>query len=150
MKKLMMTLIAVVIAIAANAQYNTNYYNQYGSSIGSSSTRSNYGGGYTTNYYNQYGGSTGSSTTRSNYGGGYTTNYYNQYGRTNTVEVPVALPHALTMEVVQQPTTMTSTVAVLARQLPVKTIVVEQLRPITTLTETASGQVTVRVTIGNR
>ena len=69
---------------------------------------------------------------------------------TNTVEVPVALPHALTMEVVQQPTTMTSTVAVLARQLPVKTIVVEQLRPITTLTETASGQVTVRVTIGNR
>ena len=36
MKKLMMTLMAVLFAIAANAQYNTNYYNQYGGSIGSS------------------------------------------------------------------------------------------------------------------
>ena len=68
MKKVMMTLMAVVFAIAANAQYTSNYYNQYGSSIGSATTRSNYGGGYTTNYYNQYGASTGSSTTRSNYG----------------------------------------------------------------------------------
>lgn len=32
MKKVMMTLMAVVFAIAANAQYNTNYYDQYGKS----------------------------------------------------------------------------------------------------------------------
>jgi len=30
MKKVMMTLMAVVFAITANAQYNTSYYNQYG------------------------------------------------------------------------------------------------------------------------
>ena len=80
MKKLTMTLMAVVFAIAANAQYNTNYYNQYGGSMGSATTRSNYGGGTTTNYYDQYGGSIGSSTTRSNYGGGTTTTYYDAYG----------------------------------------------------------------------
>ena len=39
MKKVMMTLMAVVFTITANAQYNTNYYNQYGGSIGSSSSR---------------------------------------------------------------------------------------------------------------
>ena len=61
MKKLMMTLMAVVFAIAANAQYNTNCYNQYGSSIGLSTTRSNYGGGTTTTYYDAYGNSLGSS-----------------------------------------------------------------------------------------
>ena len=79
MKKLTMTLMAVVFAITANAQYNTNYYDQYGGNIGSSTTRSNYGGGYTTNYYDQYGGSTGSATTRSNYGGGTTTKVWWQY-----------------------------------------------------------------------
>ena len=80
MKKVIMTLMAVVFAIAANAQYNTNYYDQYGGSTGSATTRSNYGGGTTTNYYDQYGGSIGSSTTRQNYGGGTTTTYYDQYG----------------------------------------------------------------------
>ena len=80
MKKLTMTLMAVVFAIAANAQYTTNYYDQYGGSTGSATTRSNYGGGTTTNYYDQYGGSTGSATTRSNYGGGTTTSYYDAYG----------------------------------------------------------------------
>ena len=62
MKKLMMTLMAVVFAIAANAQYTTNYYNQYGGSIGSSTTHSNYGGGTTTTYYDAYGNSIGSSS----------------------------------------------------------------------------------------
>ena len=33
MKKVMMTLMAVVFAITANAQYNTNYYNQYGGKV---------------------------------------------------------------------------------------------------------------------
>ena len=55
MKKVMMTLMAVVFAIAANAQYNTNYYDQYGGSIGSSTTRKNYSGGTTTTYYDAYG-----------------------------------------------------------------------------------------------
>ena len=39
MKKVMMTLMAVVFAIAANAQYNTNYYDQYGGYLGSSTNR---------------------------------------------------------------------------------------------------------------
>ena len=64
MKKVMMTLMAVVFAIAANAQYSTNYYNRYGGSIGSSTTRSNYNGGTTTDYYDKYGGYLGSSTNR--------------------------------------------------------------------------------------
>lgn len=80
MKKLVMTLMAVVFTITANVQYTTNYYNQYGGNIGSSTTRSNYDGGTTTNYYDQYGGSIGSSTTRNNYGGGTTTTYYDAYG----------------------------------------------------------------------
>jgi hypothetical protein len=62
MKKVMMTLMAVVFTIAANAQYTTNYYNQYGSSIGSSTTHSNYGGGTTTTYYDAYGNTIGSSS----------------------------------------------------------------------------------------
>jgi len=64
MKKVMMTLMAVVFAINANAQYNTNYYDQYGSSIGSARTRSDYGGGSTTTYYDQYGNNIGSSRKR--------------------------------------------------------------------------------------
>ena len=64
MKKVMMTLVAVLFAIAANAQYNTNYYNQYGGSIGSSTTRQNYGGGTTTTYYDQYGNCLGTSSSR--------------------------------------------------------------------------------------
>jgi len=39
MKKVMMTLMAVVFAIAASAQYNTNYYNHYGGYLGSSTNR---------------------------------------------------------------------------------------------------------------
>ena len=80
MKKVMMTLMAVVFAIAANAQYNTNYYDRYGGSTGSATTRSNYGGGTTTNYYDQFGSNIGSSTTKENFGGGTTTTYYDQYG----------------------------------------------------------------------
>ena len=34
MKKVMMTLMAVVFDITANAQHTTNYYNQYGNSLG--------------------------------------------------------------------------------------------------------------------
>lgn len=64
MKKVILTLMAVLFAITANAQYNTNYYNQYGGSIGSFTTRSNYSGGTTTTYYDQYGGYLGSSTNR--------------------------------------------------------------------------------------
>ena len=52
MKKVMMTLMAVVFAIAANAQYN----------VGTSSTTTDYFGNQTTTHRNQYGQTTGTST----------------------------------------------------------------------------------------
>ena len=58
MKKLMMTLMAVVFAIAANAQYN----------VGTSSTTTDYFGNQTTTHRNQYG-HTGTSTSSTDYFG---------------------------------------------------------------------------------
>ena len=59
MKKLMMTLMAVVFAIAANAQYN----------VGTSSTTTDYFGNQTTTHRNQYGQTTGTSTSSTDYFG---------------------------------------------------------------------------------
>ena len=59
MKKLIMTLMAVVFAIAANAQYN----------VGTSSTTTDYFGNQTTTHRNQYGQTTGTSTSSTDYFG---------------------------------------------------------------------------------
>ena len=59
MKKLMMTLMAVVFAITANAQYN----------VGTSSTTTDYFGNQTTTHRNQYGQTTGTSTSSTDYFG---------------------------------------------------------------------------------
>ena len=59
MKKLMMTLMAVVFTIAANAQYN----------VGTSSTTTDYFGNQTTTHRNQYGQTTGTSTSSTDYFG---------------------------------------------------------------------------------
>ncbi len=72
MKKLMMTLMAVLFAIAANAQYN----------VGTSSTTTDYFGNQTTTHRNQYGQTTGTSTSSTDYFGNTTTTHRDSYGNT--------------------------------------------------------------------
>lgn len=72
MKKLMMTLMAVMIAITANAQYN----------VGTSSTTTDYFGNQTTTHRDRYGNTTGTSSPSTDYFGNITTTYRNQYGQT--------------------------------------------------------------------
>ena len=72
MKKLLMTLMAVVFAIAANAQYNVGTSSRYTDSYGNS----------TSTHRNQYGQTTGTSSSYTDSYGNTTTTHKNLYGQT--------------------------------------------------------------------
>ena len=71
MKKLMMTLMAVVFAITANAQYNVGTSSRYTDSYGNS----------TSTHRNQYGQTTGTSSSYTDSFGNTTTTHQNRYGQ---------------------------------------------------------------------
>ena len=72
MKKVMMTLMAVMIAIAANAQYNVGTSSRYTDSYGNS----------TSTHRNQYGETTGTSSSHTDSFGNTTTTHRDRYGNT--------------------------------------------------------------------
>ena len=74
MKKLMITMVAVMIAIAANAQYNVGTSSKYTDSFGNSNS--------TSTHRNQYGETTGTSSSYTDSYGNTTTTHRDRYGNT--------------------------------------------------------------------